>query len=95
MKPSSFFKLNKSENTFVFPFRFEINILKKLIFPKRNYNFFLIAEAKAIDMLKAEAIDMLKEFKEYFAWDYHEIPSLTPELVELNLPIKPNKKPVK
>lgn len=44
--------------------------------------------------LKIEVINMLKEFKDYFAWDFHEMPDLSQKLVELKLPIKLDKKPM-
>lgn len=40
-------------------------------------------------------IKVLKEFGNCFAWDYDETHGLIRELVKLNLPIRPNKKPVK
>lgn len=45
--------------------------------------------------LKAEVIKVLKEFKDYFSWDYDEIPGLSRDLVELKLSIRPDKKLVK
>lgn len=45
--------------------------------------------------LKIEVISLLKEFKDCFAWDYNEMPGLSRDLVELRLPIKAGKKPVK
>lgn len=51
--------------------------------------------AKIDPTLKAEVINMLKKSKDCFAWDYHEMPGLSRELVELKLSIKPNKKHVK
>lgn len=44
---------------------------------------------------KVELIQLLKEFKDCFAWDYNEMPGLSRDLVELKLPIKPWKKPIK
>ena len=38
---------------------------------------------------------MLKEFKDYFAWDYDEMPGLDRKVVELQLPIRHGKKSVK
>lgn len=40
-------------------------------------------------------VQLLREFKDCFAWDYDEFPGLSRELVELKLPIKPGKKSVK
>ena len=45
--------------------------------------------------LRVEVIQLLKEFKDCFAWDYDEMPGLDRGLVELQLPIKPGNKPVK
>src|SRR3954469_19189514 len=51
--------------------------------------------AKLEPELKATVIKMLKENRDCFAWDYDEIPGLGRDLVELKLPIKEGKKPVK
>ena len=51
--------------------------------------------AKKDPELRFEVIQLLKEFKNCFAWDYDEMPGLDRGLVELQLPIKPGKKPVK
>ena len=51
--------------------------------------------AKIDPALRVEIIQLLKEFKDCFAWDYDEIPNLDRRLVELQLSIKPGKKPVK
>src|ERR1051325_3435385 len=45
--------------------------------------------------LKFEVISLLKEFKDCFAWDYNEMSGLSRELVELKLPVKAGKNPVK
>lgn len=45
--------------------------------------------------LRVELIQLLKDYKDYFAWDYHEIPGLSRYLVELKLPIKFGNKPIK
>ncbi|XP_050916816.1 putative tyrosine-protein phosphatase OCA1 [Lathyrus oleraceus] len=45
--------------------------------------------------LKSEVISILKELRDCFAWDYNEIPGLSRDLVELKLPIKAGRKPVK
>lgn len=47
------------------------------------------------DKLKVEVISLLKEFKDCFAWDYNEMPGLSRDIVELRLPIKAGKRPVK
>jgi len=44
---------------------------------------------------KAQIVELLKKYKDCFAWDYHEMPGLSRDIVELKLPIKPDKKPVK
>jgi hypothetical protein len=45
--------------------------------------------------LKVRVIELLRENKDCFAWDYDEMPGLKRELVELKLPIKDGKKPIK
>ncbi|KAK2414316.1 hypothetical protein QL285_036920 [Trifolium repens] len=45
--------------------------------------------------LKGKLVLLLKEFSDCFAWDYNEMPGLSREMVELKLPIKVGKKPVK
>ncbi|CAL2239431.1 unnamed protein product [Prunus armeniaca] len=45
--------------------------------------------------LKNELIALLQEFKDCFAWHYHEMPGLDRELVEHRLPIKEGYLPVK
>ncbi|WJX39864.1 hypothetical protein P8452_27372 [Trifolium repens] len=45
--------------------------------------------------LKEKLVQLLKEFSDCFAWDYNEMPGLSREMVELKLPIKAGKKPVK
>jgi hypothetical protein len=42
-----------------------------------------------------EMIDLLKEYSDYFAWSYTEMPGLSRELVEHRLPIKPGFRPFK
>lgn len=51
--------------------------------------------AKLDPSLKIKVIEILKEFKDCFAWDYHEILQLSQDLVELKLPIKPDKRHIK
>ena len=52
--------------------------------------------SKKIDPeLRVEIIQLVKEFKDCFAWDYDEMPGLDKEVVELQLPIRPWKKLVK
>jgi len=38
---------------------------------------------------KQELIDLLKEFKDCFAWEYYEMPGLDRSIVEHRMPIKP------
>ncbi|CAL8084334.1 unnamed protein product [Prunus armeniaca] len=45
--------------------------------------------------LKSELIALLKEFRDCFAWHYHEMPGLDRELMEHELPIKEGYLPVK
>ena len=45
--------------------------------------------------LRIKIIQLLKEFKDCFAWDYDEMSGLDRKVVELQLPIRPGKKPVK
>ncbi|CAL8155831.1 unnamed protein product [Prunus armeniaca] len=45
--------------------------------------------------LKAELIALLQEFRDCFAWHYHEMPGLDRKLVEHKLPIKEGYLPVK
>ena len=44
---------------------------------------------------KQELIDLLKEFKDCFAWEYYEMPGLDRSIVEHRLPIKPGYQPFK
>jgi hypothetical protein len=46
-------------------------------------------------MFKLELINILKEYVDYFAWNYNEMPGLSRDLVEHKLPIKPGFKPYK
>lgn len=39
--------------------------------------------------LRLEITNILHELKDFFSWDYNEIPGLSRELVELKLPMKP------
>src|ERR1044072_5745739 len=51
--------------------------------------------AKIDPSLKNEMVCLLKEFKDFFAWDYNEIPGLSRDLVEHRLPVRPDKRPIK
>jgi len=45
--------------------------------------------------IKDRIVELLKEYKDCFTWDYNEMPGLSRKMVELKLPIRPGKKPVK
>ncbi|PNX70945.1 hypothetical protein L195_g057901, partial [Trifolium pratense] len=45
--------------------------------------------------LRDKLVELLKEFKDCYAWDYNEMPGLNRNLVEHRLLIRPDKKPVK
>ena len=51
--------------------------------------------AKLDPEYKSKLIDLLKEFKDCFAWDYTEMPGLDRSIVEHRLPIKPGFHPYK
>ena len=51
--------------------------------------------AKLNPEYKQELIDLLKDFKECFAWEYYEMPSLDRSIVEHRLPIKTRYRPFK
>ena len=51
--------------------------------------------AKLDPEYKQELIDLLEEFKYYFAWEYYEMPVLDRSFVEHWLPIKPRYRPFK
>ena len=48
---------------------------------------------------KSKMIELLREYVDCFAWEYHEMPGLSQELVEHQLPIKsgfrPHKQPAR
>ena len=44
---------------------------------------------------KQELVDLLKEFKDCFAWEYYEMSGLDRSIVEHRLPIKPGYRPFK
>jgi hypothetical protein len=48
-----------------------------------------------LEEYKKELITLLKEFKDCFAWEYYEMPSLNRSIVEHRLPIKPGYQPFK
>ena len=45
--------------------------------------------------MKDQVIEFLKEFKDFFAWDYKKMPGLSREMVEIKPPINLGKRPVK
>lgn len=51
--------------------------------------------AKLDPTSKASLITLLKEYKDCFTWDYHEMPGLSRALVEHRLPIKEGFRPFK
>jgi len=51
--------------------------------------------AKITTGFRNQIVELLKDYKDCFAWDYNEMPGLKREVVELKLPIRPDKKPVK
>ena len=44
---------------------------------------------------RGKLVDLLKEYKDVFAWSYQEMPDLSPNLVTHKLKVDPNAKPVK
>ena len=53
------------------------------------------ASAKLDPEYKQELVGLLKEFKDCFAWECYEMPSLDQSIVEHQLPIKPGYRPFK
>jgi len=51
--------------------------------------------AKITTVFRDQIVELLKDYKDCFAWDYNEMPCLKREAVELKLPIRLDKKPVK
>jgi hypothetical protein len=51
--------------------------------------------AKIPKEFKDRIVELLKEYKYCFAWDYKEMPGLDRKVVELKLPIRLDRKPVK
>ena len=45
--------------------------------------------------MKAKLVEVLTKYKDYFSWDYDEMPGLDQSVVEHRLSIQPGKKPVK
>jgi len=44
---------------------------------------------------KVRLVALLRKYKDCFSWDYNEMKGLSRSMVELKLPIRPDKKPVK
>ena len=44
---------------------------------------------------KKQLIELLKEYSDFFAWEYHEIPGLSRDIVEHRLDIRPDYRPFK
>ena len=55
----------------------------------------MYVSAKLDPKYKQELIDLLKEFKDCFAWQYYKMPSLDRSIVEHRLPIKTGYQPFK
>ena len=51
--------------------------------------------ANLLDDCKADLIKLLKEYVDCFAWEYSEMPGLSRDLVEHQLPIKASFRPYK
>ncbi|XP_039686960.1 uncharacterized protein [Medicago truncatula] len=50
---------------------------------------------KIPEKFKCQIAELLRKYKDCFAWDYNEMSGLKREVVELKLPIRQDKKPVK
>ena len=55
----------------------------------------MYVSAKLDPEYKRELIDLLKEFKDCFTWEYYEMPGVDRSIVEHRLPIKPGYRPFK
>jgi hypothetical protein len=55
----------------------------------------MYVSAKLDPEYKHELINLLKEYKDCFAWEYYEMPGLDRSIVEHWLPIKPGYQPCK
>ena len=51
--------------------------------------------AKLDPKYKQKLVDLLKEFRDCFAWEYYEMPGLDQSIVEYRLPNKPGYRPFK
>lgn len=45
--------------------------------------------------LEERLIDLLKEYKDVFAWSYDDMPGLSTDIVKHKIPLYPDAKPVK
>ena len=45
--------------------------------------------AKLDPKYRQKLVELLKEFKDYFAWEYYKMPGLDRSIIEHQLPIKP------
>ena len=44
---------------------------------------------------KSELTNLLKEYKDVFAWSYQDMSGIDPEIVQHRIPLNPDAKPVK
>lgn len=51
--------------------------------------------AKVKPSMKKKVVVLLKEFKDFFAWDYNDMSGLSRNMMELKLLVRPGKKSVK
>ena len=49
----------------------------------------MFISAKLDPEYKQELVKLIKEYKDYFAWEYYEMPGLDRSIVEHHLSIKP------
>ena len=69
--------------------------LEEMNIGSRDRPRLMYISAKLDPEYKQELIDLLKEFKDCFAWEYYEMPGLDRSIVEHRLPIKPGYRPFK
>jgi len=55
----------------------------------------ILVSANLSDEEEVAIVEVLKEYKDSFAWSYEDMPCLDPNLVEHYLPLKPRAKPIK
>ena len=54
-----------------------------------------ISISKSLSVIERKClIDLLREYKDVFAWDYHEMPGIDPGLVAHSLNVEPGTRPV-